>query len=74
MTTYIEYSKVRTFPYKHLTKADQHVVARFFDSAPFHAHGWDMFVPPHLPPSLPILTCAGHIIATSTKPPLSTFC
>lgn len=44
MSTFIEYNKLRTFPYKNLTKADQHVVERFFNSEPFHAHGWDMFV------------------------------
>lgn len=44
MSSYLELTKLRQWPYKTLTKADQHVVARFFDSAPFFAYGWDMLV------------------------------
>jgi len=44
MDSFVEYKTLRTFPYKFLSKADQHVVGRFFDSKPFHAYGWRMFV------------------------------
>lgn len=44
MDSFVEYKTLRTFPYKFLSKADQHVVSRFFDSKPFHAYGWRMFV------------------------------
>jgi hypothetical protein len=44
MAFYLEVSKLRRWPYNKLTKADQHVVARFFDSEPFFAHGWDVSV------------------------------
>lgn len=43
MAFYLEVTKLRRWPYNKLTKADQHVVARFFDSEPFFAHGWDIY-------------------------------
>lgn len=44
MMSYLQITTLRQWPYKNLSKADQHVVARFFDSVPFFARGWDMLV------------------------------
>ncbi|PWW73556.1 hypothetical protein C7212DRAFT_332041 [Tuber magnatum] len=43
MDNFVEYKTLRSFPYKFLSKADQHVVSRFFDSKPFHAYGWRIY-------------------------------
>ncbi|KAG0123996.1 hypothetical protein HOY82DRAFT_582005 [Tuber indicum] len=44
MNSFVEYKTLKSFPYKFLTKADQHVVSRFFDSKPFHAYGWRIYI------------------------------
>lgn len=44
MALYVQVTTLRQWPYKNLSRADQHVVARFFDSEPFFARGWDMLV------------------------------
>ncbi|CUS11138.1 unnamed protein product [Tuber aestivum] len=43
MDNFVEYKTLRAFPYKFLSRADQHVVSRFFDSKPFHAYGWRIY-------------------------------
>ncbi|KAG0642519.1 hypothetical protein HOY80DRAFT_1007941 [Tuber brumale] len=44
MNSFVEYKTLKAFPYKFLSKADQHVVSRFFDSEPFHAYGWRIYI------------------------------
>ncbi|RPA99812.1 hypothetical protein L873DRAFT_1827914 [Choiromyces venosus 120613-1] len=43
MDNFVEYKTLKTFPYKFLSRADQHVVSRFFDSQPLHAYGWRIY-------------------------------